>query len=172
MPKSPEQPEFKIGRVERERKPLIIVYRDNDLFREYVPFIRDVLEERGYHVELQAFPPETDEEEIKKWYLEHSRDLGTKNIIADGTSIYASGYNWEAGRYNLPASINLDELIQSATIESIMGPVEKLEETQKKFGKVGRILESYMKQKKNIFLHLVKSTNTFSLVFLSKNGKK
>jgi hypothetical protein len=83
----------KLVEKEKERKPFFFIYRENDLFKKYVPLIQDFLKEKGYPVDLKSFPAGTPEEEIKKWYLENQIDLQSKNILADGTSIYSCGYD-------------------------------------------------------------------------------
>lgn len=105
---------------EKEEKPFFFVYRENDLFKKYVPFIQNLLEEKGFMVNLQSFPAGTPEEKIKNWYLAHQAELQSKNILADNTSKNSCGYD-EKGSRNLKSKINLDQLMNQAAVEAITG---------------------------------------------------
>lgn len=111
----------KLVEKEKEGKPFFFIYRENDLFKKYVPLIQNFLEEKGYLVNLQSFPAGTSEEEIKSWYLAHQVELQSKNILADYTSKKSSGYDEKDFKNNLKPKINLDDLLYSATIEAITG---------------------------------------------------
>jgi hypothetical protein len=118
---------------EKERKPFFFVYRENDLFKRYVPLIQDFLKEKGYPVDLKSFPAGTPTEEIKKWYLERQIDLQSKNILADNTSIASCGYDEKTFKNNLQPKIDLDELINQATVESISGDITFARQFRDKF---------------------------------------
>src|SRR3989304_8257570 len=59
---------------EKEGKPFLFVYRENDLFKRYIPLIQNFLKEKGCPVSLQSFPAGTPKEEIKNWYFEHQAE--------------------------------------------------------------------------------------------------
>lgn len=81
-----------------EEKSIFIVYRDNDLFAEYVPAIVAKLQELGRAVEVKVFPRDTVEEEIGKWLEERASTLKGKTIACDKTTLRSlprSGCLWD-----------------------------------------------------------------------------
>ncbi|TSC53879.1 MAG: Uncharacterized protein LiPW39_30 [Parcubacteria group bacterium LiPW_39] len=99
---------------EIEKKPFFFVYRENDLFKRYIPLIQNFLKEQGYPVNLQSFPAGTSEEEIKDWHLAHQTELQSGNVLADNTVKKST-------RYELKSKINLDSLMNQVTVEAITG---------------------------------------------------
>lgn len=88
--------------------PAFLIYRDNDLFKGWVPKIAEMLKALGRKVEIQSFPAGTPEEEIENWYLAHKKDLQANDILADCTVQRSS-------KYELKPKVNLDNLMNAAT---------------------------------------------------------
>jgi len=113
MPKLPEgmpQPEHK----EAEKLPqILIVYRDNSMFRELVPRMVDTLSGLGREVQCQIFPEGTPETEIKKWF-EDNRQTQEGDLISDGTYERSTGYKERP-------LINLDDITETVTFASVCG---------------------------------------------------
>jgi hypothetical protein len=99
---------------EKEPKPFFLIYRDNDLFKEYIPVIASILQEEGRLVKVQSFPAGTPEEDINRWYLEHGAEVNSSRILADYTTKRSTNYE-------LKSEINLDDLMAGATAEAIFG---------------------------------------------------
>jgi hypothetical protein len=79
--------EEKISIAEKEPKPpLLVIYRDNNLFKEWIPILIESLKSREHKIEIQNFPAGTSGEEIRKWWRENKDDLKGKKIIADRTT--------------------------------------------------------------------------------------
>lgn len=123
MKKSPEQFESRESK-EKEKGPFFFVYRENDLFKKYVPLIEAFLKEQGYQINLQSFPAGTSEEEIKDWYLMHQTELQSGSVLADNTTR-------ESSEYELRPKINLDSLMNKATTEAIIGDATFAEQLRK-----------------------------------------
>jgi len=102
---------------EKNKKPFLLTYRENDLFKKYASNVVTFLREQGYQVNTQVFPAGTPEEEIKKWYLAHQKEIESSNVISDYTVLRSSGYKIED-------RINLDGVFFSTTQEAIMGDIQ------------------------------------------------
>jgi hypothetical protein len=77
--------ESSVEQKEKEQLPILFVYRDNDLFREYIPEIIKNLQTWGRKVEAQVFPQGMETEKIKEW-LESNQDiLEGKDLVSDWT---------------------------------------------------------------------------------------
>ena len=81
MPK--EMPDIE---QQEQLPPILIIYRDNDLFEKYVPEIARILQAKGRKVEIKNFPRNTEGDEIKEWYEENLERLAGVEIISDKTA--------------------------------------------------------------------------------------
>lgn len=82
--------------IERENKeklklpPILLIYRDNDLFQEKIPEMQSVWQSIGRTVEIQSFPRDTEKDAIIKWYEENKDKLKDKEMITDDTAAIPS----------------------------------------------------------------------------------
>lgn len=117
---------------EKEKLPIIFIsYRDNDLFREQIPAMVQMLSSMGRNVEIQTFPEGTKEEEIKQWYQDNRSKLEGKELISDRTAEVHWSIREELESTGTRQSGNLDDLISAATKRAIFG------EDSKKWNKDG-----------------------------------
>lgn len=109
---SPEKLTEPVFKEEHEKLPtFFLVYRDNPLYKEFGPKIADVVTGLGYRVTTQVFPEGTPEDVIKKWHEEHKTEL-EGNGISDDTFARSTGKR---------VKYSLDEIVESATIEVVLG---------------------------------------------------
>lgn len=103
---------------EAPKKPFLLVYRDNDLFRQYAPVIEALLKARGLEVNIHSFPAGTPEEEIKNWYLEHKIDqaIESRNVLADNTTKKSTEY-----KLGSVLRADLDSVMRAAATEAVTG---------------------------------------------------
>lgn len=124
----------------KQSAPLFFIYRDNTLFKKYVPIILKNLADMGRTVDIQIFPKGTQEKDIEKWYKENKELLSKKAIVSDGTATIPYQMEGEI-KYELGARKveGLDRII-SEVLEKILfgGKKPKIDgdgdiETSKKF---------------------------------------
>lgn len=108
-----EQKELK--RVEENAEkiklpPALLVYRDNDVYGEYIPeVVHTIREISGREVKTKVFPRGTDEKEILQWAEGHKGGLDTQQIFSDHTFLRSLKPNEEL-EYFLEGSIaRIDE---------------------------------------------------------------
>lgn len=108
---------------EKDKRPLFVAYRENDLFNKIVPFIVSFLEERGHQINVHSFPAGTDVNTWKfyDWLKDHSAEYKSRDIVADTTLV---------GFLSFSPKINLDTLVNQATAEVILGDATFAEELQ------------------------------------------
>lgn len=94
--------------------PILIIYRDNDLFEKYVPEIERMLTAWGRRVEVKNFPRNTEEDEIKKWYKENLEKLTGMEIISDQTALAPFNMDKEFESRGIKRNRELDYLIGQA----------------------------------------------------------
>jgi len=87
IPKTPTT-ESSLEQREKDQLPILFIYRDNDLFREYMPGIINNLQAWGRKVETQIFPQGTDEEKIDEWFDSKILETKTKARRLDRKYIY------------------------------------------------------------------------------------
>ncbi len=63
-----------------------IVYRDNELFQNYIPEMKKYLESIGKKVEIKSFPKETSFEGIFSWFEKNINSLEKEVLLTDKTS--------------------------------------------------------------------------------------
>lgn len=128
-----EKEEKEISAAEKEKMPTIfMIYRDNDLFKEWVPKIAETLKGLGRRVEIQSFPAGTSEAEIDKWIEENKDEIYNSDIVTDGTveSEFYSTMRGEKIEENLkqlkqPEHLgSLDKLLDRATQRIVLGKEE------------------------------------------------
>ncbi len=144
MPKPLEgisQPEHR----EAEKPPrVLVVYRDNSMFRELVPRMVDTLTNLGREVQCQVFPEGTSETEIKKWF-EDNRQTREGDLISDGTYERSTGYEERP-------LINLDDIAETAAFASVCEEsIQESRETDvKDFGKgITRVVQNILANPQN-----------------------
>lgn len=111
--------------------PIALIYRDNDLFKEWIPKIAEMLKFLDRQVEIQSFPQGTDEEEIKAWIESNMGELKSKELVTD----YTCQRNIPERRKYLGGGIstdekllepreNLDKLLDGVSQKIILGKTE------------------------------------------------
>ncbi len=75
--------------TQEKRKPIMMVYRDNDAYSKYMPQLVKKLKDEGYEVELKIFPRETEEKDISAWANENKAQFVGKEVTSDGTLLRA-----------------------------------------------------------------------------------
>lgn len=69
---------------EKEKWPILyFMYRDNDLFKRYMPKVLDTFRSLGYRVETQIFAQGTGDLEMLRWVDKHREEFKDKAVIAD-----------------------------------------------------------------------------------------
>lgn len=119
-----ESKEQGVSSKEAEKQPpILLVYRDNDLFQKYMPVIAETLKSLGRQVEIQNFPKEATEDDIKKWGIEHKAEIGSKVVWPDGTSYWPLSNAEIKGlkEKNRSLSYKLDNIFDEATLRALFG---------------------------------------------------
>lgn len=80
-------------------KQIMLMYRQNELFKEYMPVIRKKLENLEYIVNEQIFETGTDRNKIDKWQSENIDLLSNKIVLTDRTCV---------GIYEVSENINIE----------------------------------------------------------------
>lgn len=65
--------------------PLLLFYRENDLFRDYLPDIVNELRSLGRKVEIQSFPAGTKPIDMGRWTFQNKEKFRGKEVVTDGT---------------------------------------------------------------------------------------
>ena len=117
MPK--EMPDIE---QQEQLPPILIIYRDNDLFEKYVPEIARILQAKGRKVEIKNFPRNTEGDEIKEWYDENLERLAGMEIISDGTASVPYALNKFQKEKGIKDIADLDGLMNKTTKITIFGP--------------------------------------------------
>ena len=105
--------------------PILLVYRDNDLFRGYVPEITGTLKSLGRQVEIQSFPAGIEEEEMEEWCRENEDKFEGMDIMTDETSAIALSNAGVVEHEDQKYGAYLDSLMDKATKRLIIGEREK-----------------------------------------------
>lgn len=118
------------SKEEEKVKDSFIVYRENRLFKEWVPVIEKILSSLGSRVNIKSFPAETKPEEIGNWITANTDKIMNSKFIPDYTSIKnieeicASGMSSKGIRKLskiYEKCISLDRIFSNATILEIFG---------------------------------------------------
>jgi hypothetical protein len=125
-----EKPEIKeeemkktkeISAAERgELPPIFMIYRDNDLFKEYIPKITETLRGLGRKVEIQNFPAGTEWKEMEELVEEHKINFEGKEVVADETVTNLLRERKDLKIRELKWSY-LDKLTNETVAETILG---------------------------------------------------
>ena len=115
MPKSPESksPEqFMKEKREGEPEPntvgpMAVIYRDNDLFQEYVPEIESYIKSLNGEIQLAPFSKGTDKYTIQKWYEENRDALAGKVLLTDNTCYPEYGYKIEGSKASQEGKLDM-----------------------------------------------------------------
>lgn len=106
--------------------PILIIYRDNDLFEKWMPEVVQNLRSFGRKVEIQSFTSTTDKEQIKQWIIDNKENLQGKELLSDGTCKSAT---WDKRvKQELKEELtfsNLDSLMSEATESALLGVSQK-----------------------------------------------
>lgn len=128
MSSSPERgdlpPQVPETQKEQLKRRMLLIYRDNALFRQHIPAVVDALTSLDYQIIQQKFEEGTPEEEIAKWAENNLKIVNDPNsgILTDATfprSVFVRRgptqveYRKGVGK--------LDELMEGATIRAIFG---------------------------------------------------
>lgn len=107
-------------------KPIRIVYRENDLFPNYVSEIKNYLESKGRKVDVTSFPEGTEEENIKKWFKGNVSSLEKEILLTDYTCNFPymnrgelPPANEELKKIRYSSEI-LDEIIEKSHLASLI----------------------------------------------------
>lgn len=92
--------------------PMTVVYRDNDLFQEYVPKIENYIKSIGGEINFSSFPKGTDKNIIKDWYNDNKETLSDRFLLTDNTCY--PDYNLK-----LKQQGNLDSILDNAFFDSL-----------------------------------------------------
>jgi len=108
---------------ENKKLEILVAYRENDSFKEYVPVIEKTLESLNYKIERKMFPKKTSEESIEKWFIANSEKIKKYGLRLTDNTVYSSIEEIEEdiwpNRCNR-ISTNIDNLLREATINMIL----------------------------------------------------
>ncbi|MBU2037310.1 hypothetical protein KJ866_03900 [Patescibacteria group bacterium] len=131
-----------------------IIYRDNDLFQEYIPEIEKYFKSLNGNARFTSFPKGTDENTIRDWYKKNRDNLAGKVLLTDNTC-YPENEEVEASKASIEGG--LDRILSQAFTDTLEDELGK-----KNFaGKIDS-LETYDQIFPNIFkmLFFKKRTST------------
>ena len=140
-----------------ELPPIFMIYRDNNLFKKWVPKVAETLKGLGRKVKIQSFPAGTPEEEIEEWGRENESKLKSKDILSDKTvaqacQLYFRDYYQDVLFSKLDT---LDSLQEKAVQKVILGSeIKKIEKQEEKMGEKSKqafikMVSLALKKKKN-----------------------
>jgi len=157
---SPEQQAMSEQRESELRKlpPILLVYRDNDLFTKYVQSMTKTLGSLGRQVEIHNFPPDTDPEEIRRWARTSGDQVEGKILITDRTC-YVFGPDAK------PAETKgsyLDSIFEEASRQVVLG-----EDSEQKLRKSES--EELAPSYRNILSRIIAKTKPTSVIILERN---
>lgn len=111
-----EMSEEKARKFEQREQmpPILIIYRDNDLFEKYVPGIERMLVAQGRRVEVKNFLRGTEQNEIKEWYEENLERLDGMEIISDRTAKMPWKMEDKFNTFNIKSIGELDSVLSGA----------------------------------------------------------
>jgi hypothetical protein len=89
--------ELRQAEVKEKEKlpPIAFIYRENDLFKEWIPVMVNNLKNMDRRAEIHEFPRGTEEAEIQEWLIENQEKFKDKDISVDGTvreELFNSGF--------------------------------------------------------------------------------
>lgn len=109
------------GIEEEKLAPILIIYRDNDLFAKQVPEITKSFQQMGRKLETKVFPKETSADEIKNWYMQNKHVLEGVDIVSDRTASVPQDMKNEIEASGTKQIENLDSLISKAMSRVLLG---------------------------------------------------
>jgi len=118
MPKEMPDPDIE---QQEQLPPILIIYRDNDLFEKYVPEIARILQAKGRRVEIKNFPRGTKKDEIKEWYDENLERLAGTEIISDETANVPYKLYELQEEKGIKDAGSLDGIMGGVTVKAIWG---------------------------------------------------
>lgn len=125
-----------------------IIYRDNDLFQEYIPEIEKYFKSLNGDARFTSFPKGTDENIIRDWYKKNRDNLTGKVLLTDSTC-YPKGGEVEASEASKEGG--LDQILNQAftdVLEDELGKknfaekIDSLETYDQIFPKIFKMLFS------------------------------
>ncbi len=161
---------------------ILLVYRENDLFQEYIPEVIETLTSLGHQVKTHSFPLGTDKVEIRKWAQEHKNEFKNRAVMVDGTFRRAISYELQE-----ELDVNsLDEFFDKATEMVVLGTDYKellaemgssdMETTGKAYyALIQRILESKENLPEKVYVrgyHILDHNPFYSLIQSLKDDIK
>lgn len=121
-----EMSEEKARKFEQREQmsPILIIYRDNDLFEKYVPEIERMFTAQGRRIEVKNFPRGTDKNEIEEWYKENLEKLTGTEIISDqtaGVPYISSEFYKSTQEKGIKRIADLDRLMNPIIERTVLG---------------------------------------------------
>jgi len=112
------------------RGALIFIYRDNNLFRRYMPIATKIITEMGHKISVYAFPEGTSEEEIENWLEKNKNSIYQENLFITDDTVYFAASNLpksEKSKFvHRHISLGLDKIIRQAFLRILFKSEEKL----------------------------------------------
>src|SRR3989344_4647820 len=102
--------------VEKPRRKIHLIYRDNSLFKYTIPALVNGLSD-DVDFEAHTFTAEQTEADISAWLREHASELEGQEILADDTTLYPL-----RNVVQTPLKVtNLDKIADKASIQALLG---------------------------------------------------
>jgi hypothetical protein len=140
---------------------ILVAYRENDSFKEYVPVIEKTLESLNYKIERKVFPKETSQESIETWFKDNSEEIKKYGwrLTDETTASSICDIQWNIWPENRTLISTIDTFLRNATINAILG------EGRQRIYK-GVIIEKgteaesdYLRNLKNAYVNIVKNVS-------------
>lgn len=120
--------------------PLLIIYRENDFLNEHAPKMAKIWQTLGREVNMQSFPKEADEDEIKNWYKNHKDTLTNIEIISDWSASAPYEIQEDLKKQGIKINEGIDELFEKIIENAILGKTAK--ELKKQHEKYGEYIDT------------------------------
>jgi len=125
-----------------------IIYRDNDLFQEYIPEIEKYFKSLNGDVRFTSFPKGADEDTIRDWYKKNRDNLTGKVLLTDYTccskygEVEASKASKEGGLDQILSQAFTDTLEDELGKKNFAEKIDSLETYDQIFPKIFKMLFS------------------------------
>lgn len=125
-----------------------IIYRDNDLFQEYIPEIEKYFKSLNGNVRFTSFPKGTDENIIRDWYKQNRDNLAGKVLLTDNTcspkyrEVEASKASVKGGLDQILSQAFTDTLGDEIGKKNFAEKIDSLETYDQIFPKIFKMLFS------------------------------
>lgn len=98
--------------------PILLMYRDNDLFSQHIPGVVAELQSLGRFVEVQSLPAGTPSSKVREWSEQNAAIFRGKLVLTDGTCGYSSDPYGQAVKKDMAY---LDRLFSLRTQRVLLG---------------------------------------------------